>query len=111
MALTMAAYFTNRNLAGNVAASYGFNVTDVGSGAKVVNVGQNGAAFNVANNTQLTIMQLLWATNDLTDQSNNQSGFAYIYDRNGDGVVDSTEAALRAKANALFSSLNEAGGI
>jgi hypothetical protein len=111
MAVAMAAYFTSSNLAGNVAACYGFNVTDTGIGTKIVNVGSNGAAFGVSDDTSLTIMQLLLATNSLTDLDDSSSGFAHIYDRNGDGVIDSGEAALRAMANDIYSAINEQGGI
>jgi hypothetical protein len=111
MALALSTFFTNRCLAGDVAASYGFNVTDTGIGTKVVNVGSSGAAFGVANNSNLTIMQLLLATNSLTDTSNSLSGFAHTYDRNGDGVIDAEEAQLRALANSLYGSINGQGGI
>jgi hypothetical protein len=56
-------------------------------------------------------MQLLEATNDLTDLPNLQTGFAFIYDRNGDGAIDSTEAQLRTMANTIFTGINEAGKI
>ncbi len=97
------------NLAGNVASSFGFNVTDTGIGTNVVNVGDNGAAFSVANGTDLTIMQLLLATNSLTDQPDSVAGFASIYDENGDGMISSAEAALRAMANIIYSDINEQG--
>ena len=48
MATALAVYFTDQNLAGTVAAGYGFNVTDTGLGSQVVNVGSSGAAFEVA---------------------------------------------------------------
>ena len=92
-------------------------MTDTGIGTKIVNVGASGAAFAVADATDLTIMQLLLATNDLTDMpifelpEGNQLGFAHIYDTNGDGVIDSAEAALRAMANDVYSAINEQGGI
>jgi hypothetical protein len=98
-------------LAGNVAATYGFNVTDTGIGTRVVNVGNNGIAFGVPNGSNLTVMQLLLATNEQTDQSNNLSGFARIYDSNGDGVIDETEASMRRLANNVFSAINEQGDI
>jgi hypothetical protein len=98
-------------LAGLAAAGYGFNVSDTGIGTKIVNVGTKGAAFGVANGTDRTILQLLLATNDLTDQPDLQSGFAEIYDTNGDGTISSFEASLRTLANDIFSSINEAGGI
>ena len=111
MAVAFATYFTSRNLAGEVAADFGFNVTDTGIGTKIVNVGTSGSAFFVANFTDLTIKQLLLATNDLTDLPDFLSGFAYIYDRNGDGVIDADEAALRSQANEIYTLINEQGDI
>jgi len=104
-------HFTSSNLAGNVAADFGFTVTDTGIGTKVVNVGTGGAAFNVPDGTDLTIMQLLQATNDLTDLPDGNSGFAHIYDQNGDGQIDSNEASLRALANDVYTWINETGGV
>ncbi|MCH8042963.1 MAG: hypothetical protein IID44_04525 [Planctomycetes bacterium] len=107
MATAMATYFTSSNLAGYVAADYGFNVTDTGIGTKIVNVGTSGAAFSVANDSNLTIMQLLLATNALTDDPDDILGAAKIYDTNGDGVIDATEAALRIMANDIYTAINE----
>jgi len=107
MAMALATYFTSSNLAGNVASDYGFNVTDTGIGTKVMNVGDNGTAFGVASGSDLTIMQLLLATNDLTDQPDNLSGFARIYDLNGDGEIDEAEASLGRLANEVYSAINE----
>ncbi len=111
MAVALATYFTSSNLAGDVASDFGFNVTDTGIGTKIVNVGDNGAAFDVANNTDLTIMQLLLATDSLTDIPDGVSGFASIYDRNGDGVIDDEEALLRSMANSVYAGINEQGDI
>ena len=111
MALALSTYFTSRYLTGSVAGAYGFHVTDTGIGTKIVNVGDSGAAFAVADGTHLTIMQLLLATNGLTDASNNLTGFASIYDLNGDGVISESEAALRRLANGVYSALNEQGGV
>ena len=94
-----------------MASAYGFNVTDTGIGTKLVNVGDNGTAFSVSNGTDLTIMQLLLATDNLTDQPDSLSGSARIYDLNGDYEIDSFEALLRTLANDLFSSINELGDI
>ncbi len=109
MALALATYFTSRQLAGDVAGEFGFQVTDTGIGTKVVNVGSSGAAFAVADDTDLMIMQLLLATDAMTDRPDAIDGFAYIYDQNGDGVIDSGEAALRTMANELYASINERG--
>ena len=85
------------------------NVTDTGIGTKIVNVGDSGAAFSVADGTNLTIMQLLLATNALTDDPDDILGAAKIYDTNGDGVIDAAEAALRVQANLLYTFINEGG--
>ena len=112
MAVAMATYFTSTNLSGSlVAANYGFNVTQTGIGVRIVNVGNRGTAFGVADGTDLTISQLLHATDDLTDLDDQISGFAHIYDTNGDGVIDSQEAALRSQANELYTLINEQGDI
>ena len=76
MAVALATFFTDRTLAGLCRGPYGFNVTDTGIATKIVNVGTKGAAFNVANGSDRTIMQLLLATNSLTDQPNSVLGFA-----------------------------------
>jgi hypothetical protein len=86
-------------------------VTATGIGTKVVNVGSAGAAFKVADGTDLTIMQLLLATDSLADEYKHLAGFAYTYDQNGDGVIDSGEAELRAMANDVYSNINEGGDI
>ena len=112
MSLALATYFTSSNLSGgSVAASYGFNVTETGIGTKVVNVGSSGAAFNVANNTNMTIMSMLLATNSLTGADANGDGYSNAYDTNGDGVLDEDEKALRALANTIYSAINEDGDI
>lgn len=110
MATALATYFTREGLAGSVAADYGFNVTDTGIGTNVVNVGDNGAAFGVDNDTPLTIMDLLQATDLLTDIPDEIDGAAYIYDQDGDGEIDDQEASLRTMANEVYSTINEGGG-
>jgi len=111
MATALATFFTSSNLSGgSVAAGYGFNVTDTGIGTKVVNVGSSGAAFGVANNTDMTIMALLLATNNLTGDSGDGS-YRNVYDTNGDGVLDDAEKALRSLANTIYTAINEDGDI
>lgn len=111
MAVALATYFTSSNYAGDVATAYGFNVTDTGIGTKLVNVNGNGSAFNVDDNTNWTIMQLLLATNSLTDLPDGLDGFASIYDQNGDGVIDTPESASRAMANEVYTDINEGGDV
>jgi hypothetical protein len=106
LAVAFAVYFTDAHLAGTVAADYGFNVTDVGTGGKVMNIGSAGVAFDVADDSDMTILQILLATNGLTDRDDGITGFAHIYDRDGDGKIDSEEAALRNIANGIFSAIN-----
>ena len=111
MAVALATYFTDVDLAGNVAADYGFNVTDTGIATRIVNVGDSGDAFGVADATDLAIMQLLLAVNDLTDEPDAETGFAHIYDWNGDGIIDEAEVRLRSLADAVFGGINEQGDI
>lgn len=110
MATALATFFTSSNLSGgNVAASYGFNVTATGTGTRVVNVSGNGAAFGVANNTSITIIALLQATNAKT--ASHATGYSNVYDMDGDGVLSDAEKALRAMANNVYTSINERGDI
>ncbi|MCA9061831.1 MAG: cadherin-like domain-containing protein, partial [Planctomycetaceae bacterium] len=111
MAIAMSVFFTNRNLAGNVAEAFGFTVTDTGIGTSVVNVGSSGAAFGVADNSDLTIMQILLATNGMTDVNDNRTGFTNVYDINGDGVVDASERAYRLLAQSIFDLILGSGSI
>ena len=86
-------------------------MTQTGIGTNVINVGSNGAAFDVDDGTDMTIMQLLVATNDMTDVPASISGAASVYDTNGDGIIAAAEAALRAMANSTYSAINEGGHI
>ena len=49
---------------------------------------QEQTMLDVADNSDLTIMQLLSATASLTDDPDNLIDFASIYDGNGDGTID-----------------------
>jgi hypothetical protein len=67
LAAAFAVYVTSSNLAGGTyAAGYGFIMNQDGTGIATINVGSNGAAFGVANNTTLSVIQLLHATNNLS---------------------------------------------
>ena len=63
LALALTVYVTNSNLAGTTATSYGFAVSSTGLGAATANVGANGAAFGINNNTVMTIAELLSRAN------------------------------------------------
>ncbi len=60
-AVALGIYADTSSLSGTntLASQYGFTVTSSGFGSATYNVGANGAAFGVANNTSLTVMQIL----------------------------------------------------
>jgi hypothetical protein len=96
LATALSVYATNATLdSTRAAAAYGFTVSGYGVGTATVNVGSNGVAFGVANNTTMTVMDLLPATDD-------QAVMGLLYNGN---------TARRNEANAVYSALNQAGGI
>ncbi len=96
LATALSVYVTNATLdPTQAAAKYGFTVGGDGVGTATFNVGSNGAAFGVANNTTMTVMDLLLATDD-------QAANGVLY--NGDTVK-------RNEANSVYSALNQAGTI
>jgi Prealbumin-like fold domain len=99
LALALSTYVTKSSLAGNTATSYGFAVTANGSATATFNVGTNGAAFGVDDNTTLTIMDLL----TLTDA---QAHKGLLWDLNGDGSLSTGETMLRLEADELFDAIN-----
>jgi hypothetical protein len=105
LAVTLATYVTNQTLAGTTAAGYGFLVTENGVGTRAFNVGSNGAAFGVANNSNVAVLDLLLAVN-----SRSRNGLLYDLDDDGD-ANDSLETLFRTMANDVFSAINEAGDI
>src|SRR5205809_336951 len=56
MATALAVYVTNQSLAGTTGIAYGFQVSATGLGTRTYSVGTNGAAFGVANNSSLSVM-------------------------------------------------------
>jgi hypothetical protein len=95
-AAALAVYATDATLDGTaVAANYGFVVSGDGVGAATWNVGSAGDAFGVANNTSMTVMDLLLATDD---QAIN-------------GLLYNGNASKRNEANAVYSALNQAGSV
>jgi len=95
MATAFATYVTNSTLAGNSAAQYGFLVTASGVGIATFNIGDSGAAFGVADNTEMTVLDILLATNEQTI----------------DGILYDLDAVLRSMANEVYASINEGGDI
>jgi hypothetical protein len=84
-------YVTTLSLGGTAGQAAGFKVTGEGLGAYSVNVGANGAAFGVANNTSLNVYQILKAANQ-------QARNGRLY--NGD-------TRLRQKTYTVFAGINE----
>jgi hypothetical protein len=95
LAAALNVYATTQSLGGNAGVAYGFAVTANGLGASSVNVGADGAAFGVANNTTRNVYQLLLAVNR----------------RAVNGVRYNGDATLRQQASDLFDALNSAGGL
>jgi hypothetical protein len=86
---------TTSSLGGSAGASYGFTVTAWGLGAYSYNVGSEGAAFRVPNNSTRNVYELLLAVND---QAVN-------------GVLYNGSTTLQSEAADLFNKLNKAGSI
>jgi hypothetical protein len=96
LATALNVYVTNATLdPTRAAAAYGFTVSGYGVGTATVNVGSNGDAFGVANNTTMTVMDLLLATDA-------QAVNGMLYNGN---------TTLRNHAYKVFSALNDAGDI
>ena len=74
---------------------YGFIVSGNGVATSTYNVGTSGAAFGVADNTVMTVMDILLAADA---QAVN-------------GVLYNGDATRRNQANNVFSAINQAGGI
>ncbi len=95
LAIALAVYVTDSDLAGNNAAAYGFIVTTSGTGSATYSVGINGAAFGIANNNRQTILQLLRATNSLS----------------AGGILYNGSTSLRNMANSVYVGINTGGDI
>jgi hypothetical protein len=101
LALALSVYVTNSSLAGNIGTSYSFAVTAAGLGAAMVDVGANGAAFGVLNNTVITVAELLSRTN-----ARARKGTAW--DVNGDGTLSAAETVSRNQGLSNFDTINNA---
>jgi ELWxxDGT repeat protein len=96
LATALSVYVTNATLdSTQVAAQYGFTVSGDGVGTATVNVGSNGDAFGVPNNTIMSVLDLLLATND-------QAVGGLLYNGN---------STRRSHANNIYSFVNQAGDI
>lgn len=103
MAVALSMYVTNQSLAGDIATEYGFLVTPDGLGAETVNVGNNGAAFGVDDDTDMTVMDAMLAADSLAFE-----GIFYDMDTDGD-ATDDEERGLRTSAHNVFSSILDDG--
>ncbi|MEJ7590078.1 MAG: PKD domain-containing protein [Planctomycetaceae bacterium] len=103
MATALSVYVTKSSLAGNTASAYGFLVTTHGVGTGSVNVTNRGAAFGIADNSTITIMDLLLAVNSRAHDG-------LLFDVNSNGSLSSAEISLRVLANSLFDEINGLGG-
>ena len=96
LATALAVYVTDATLDNTgVGTQYGFIVSGNGVATATFNVGDNGAAFGVANNTKVTVMDLLLAVDSRSV--------------NGNGSLYNGDIAKRKMANDVFSAINEIG--
>jgi hypothetical protein len=96
LATALAVYVTDPTLDNtSVGTQYGFIVSGNGVATATYNVGSNGAAFGVADNTTMTVMDMLLAVDAQTVN----------------GVLYNGNTAKRNLANNVFSAINQAGGI
>jgi CSLREA domain-containing protein len=95
LAVALNVYATTSSLGGSAGTAYGFIVSAAGLGARSYNLGTDGAAFGVANNTTLNVYELLVAVNKPTKS----------------GVLYSGNATLQVQCADLFNTLNTAGNI
>jgi hypothetical protein len=96
LATALAVYLTDGTLdSTGVGARYGFTVGGNGVAMATVNVGTIGAAFGAADDTVMTVMDVLMAADAQAV----------------DGVLYNGDTAKRNKANTVFSAVNQAGGL
>ena len=101
LAVAFAVYVTDSDTAGTVASQYGFKVNTTGVASATFNVGSNGAAFGVANNTVLTVLQILLKTDALSAGGSGTTAYD-IYNGN---------VTLQTLANNVYNAINNAGDI
>jgi glyoxylate utilization-related uncharacterized protein len=87
-------YATTRSLGGDAGKRFGFLVTAGGLGASTFGLGMDGSAFGVANNTHLTVMQILQKANEEWTVR---------------GLLGSRNANLAKMAFFVFRDINHAG--
>lgn len=96
LATALAVYVTDATLDNTgVGTQYGFTVSGYGVATATINVGTNGAAFGVADNTVMTVMDALLATDA---QAVN-------------GILYNGNTTKRNQANTVFSAINQGGSV
>jgi hypothetical protein len=95
LATALNVYATTLSLGGALGQAYGFAASDTGLGARSYNVGPDGAAFDVADNTTLNVYELLLAVNN----------------RAVNGVLYAGDVELQQMAYDVFEGVNGAGGL
>jgi hypothetical protein len=95
LATALSVYATTMSLGSTAGQTYGFTVDAYGLGARSFNVGTDGAAVGVPDDTTLNVYQLLRAVDSMAVN----------------GVLYNGDAVLRQEATDLFDALNQAGGI
>jgi hypothetical protein len=95
MAVALAVYMTDSDLAGTAATKYGFNVSTTGTADKSINVGSNGAAFDVANNTNISVWEAL-------SKADEHAVAGKLFNGN---------TTLQTMANTVFNGINNNGDI
>lgn len=80
LATALAAFVTDSALFGTTAAPYGFHISTGGIGADTFNVGSNGTAIGLVNNTSYTVLQLLQQANLMMQEGTfNANAFNIIF--------------------------------
>jgi hypothetical protein len=96
LATALEVYVTDATLDNTgVGTQYGFLVAGNGAATATFNLGSNGAALGAANNTTMTLMDLLLAADAQTVN----------------GVLYNGIPTRRNMANTVFSAINQAGGL
>ena len=82
MGVALAIWFTSSNLNGNTsgASGYGFNISSGGTGTHTYNVGSDGTAIGLQNNTSYTILQIMMAADLAVKNGTYQSNLSAFND-------------------------------
>jgi uncharacterized repeat protein (TIGR01451 family) len=93
LAVALDVYATTTSLGGAQGGTAGFKVTAGGVGSATDNIGSNGAAFGVSNNTTLPVSQIL----------------QYANSQSANGVLYALAPSEMSMVNSVFAGINQAG--